>query len=70
MSNSVTPAKITFYPAGGTAGTQKIADIPRPCTHREHFAPNMVVRERGVYRHTCPGCGNSYTFTEHGPPQC
>lgn len=29
----------------------------------EHNPPNMIVLPPGVYKHTCPGCGISSTFT-------
>lgn len=45
--------------------TKKISDLPRDMTCRDpsHKAPTMMVYEPGVYRHTCPSCGASYTFT-------
>lgn len=42
---------------------EKVADIPVPCTHPEHNPPNMIVLEPGIYKHTCPGCGEITTFT-------
>lgn len=45
-------------------GTRKIGDEPpRPCSHPEHNPAGMVVREPGIYEHTCPGCGQKQIFT-------
>jgi hypothetical protein len=35
----------------------------RFCRDPEHHPPNMIVLEPGVYKHTCPTCGQSMTFT-------
>lgn len=32
------------------------------CIHPEHEPATMKYREPGVYRHTCPGCGNVQVF--------
>ena len=43
---------------------EKIADIePMVCLSPEHEPANMVLREPGTYRHTCPSCGKTVTFT-------
>lgn len=44
-------------------GLKKIGEVPIPCSHPEHNPPNMIVLQPGVYRHTCPACGYSKTFT-------
>lgn len=55
--------------------TEKIADFDpckdngtwRPlrkvCRHPEHDPPTMMVFSPGVWKHTCPACGRSTTFT-------
>lgn len=45
---------------------EKIADVKTPCMSPEHNPPNMIVLPPGVYRHTCPSCGNTVTFTVGG----
>lgn len=48
--------------------TKKISDLPSPpCMHKEHKAPTMMIYEDGIYLHSCPGCGMSYTFTVRNP---
>lgn len=43
---------------------EKIADAPPPpCLNPGHNPPNMIVLPPGTYRHTCPGCGRSVTFS-------
>lgn len=44
--------------------TKRIGDLPtaRPCDHPEHRPPSQIYLEPGIYEHTCPGCGNSFTF--------
>lgn len=36
---------------------KKIADVPQPCIHPEHYFPNMIVLPPGIYEHSCPACG-------------
>lgn len=50
--------------------TQRIGDLPehrlvefKPCTHPEHLPHSHVVLPPGVYRHTCPSCGDSFEFS-------
>lgn len=42
---------------------RKIKSFPPPCFHPEHRPAGMLVREPGVYEHTCPGCGAKTVFT-------
>ncbi len=42
--------------------TQKIADLPTPCSHPEHNPPSLKVFKPGVYDHTCPACGLKQPF--------
>ena len=46
-------------------GLRKIADeyVPRPCLNPEHDPPSMIVLEPGTYEYTCPGCGETVTFS-------
>lgn len=46
-------------------GTRKIADVPfkSSCPSSEHNPPTNYLWQPGVYRHTCPLCGNIQTFT-------
>lgn len=65
----VTTAQLmTQFPiaSAGTATIRKVADLPAPCLHTEHYPPSMIVLAPGVYEHTCPGCGFSSRFTVAG----
>ncbi len=47
--------------------TRKIADLPghkseEVCLHPEHKVAPMQVFPPGIYEHTCPSCGKTYTF--------
>jgi hypothetical protein len=44
--------------------TRKISDLPiaKPCRDPDHRPATMVVRPPGIYEHTCPSCGQSFTF--------
>lgn len=56
---------------------RKIADYPdkkwwgdfnfetRKCNNTDHDIPNMLHLAPGTYEHTCPGCGETKTFTIH-----
>ncbi len=44
-------------------GLEKIGDIPKPCLHPEHWPDMHIVLDPGVYRYTCPSCGEETTFT-------
>ena len=46
-------------------GTRKIAEAPQEkiCNSREHNPATMILREPGMYEHTCPVCGNIRRFT-------
>ncbi len=46
-----------------TTGLEKIGDIPNSCLSPEHNPPSMIVLEPGLYRYTCPACGNVVEFT-------
>lgn len=52
--------------SAGTATIRKVADLPAPCLHSEHYPPSMIVLAPGIYEHTCPGCGFSSRFTVAG----
>ena len=56
--------KFDYKPKWG--GLRKIADAPAPCQHPEHNPPGLVVLSPGMYEHTCPGCGDTITFTVSG----
>lgn len=52
--------------------TIKIADLPDSpiyesykeiCMHPEHNPPMHISLSPGIYRHICPGCGNTQEFT-------
>jgi len=45
---------------------ERIAELPRPCPSSSHNPPSMIVLQPGAYRHTCPQCGMSQTFTVNG----
>jgi hypothetical protein len=34
-----------------------------PCLNPQHNMPQHIVLRPGRYRHTCPGCGKTTTFT-------
>lgn len=34
-----------------------------PCQHPEHFQAKHIVREPGIYEHTCPACGQRFVFS-------
>jgi hypothetical protein len=42
--------------------TQKISDLPVPCSHPKHNPPLLQVFKPGVYKHTCPACGTEQPF--------
>lgn len=44
-------------------GLEKIADAPKPCLSPEHNPPMHIVLPPGVYKYTCPSCGQSVVFT-------
>ena len=46
--------------------TVKIADAPKFCRDPNHEPPSHMVYDPGVYRHTCPSCGATVTFTVAG----
>lgn len=50
-------------------GERKISDLPDPriCLSFEHEPASMVVREPGIYEHTCPECGHKTVFRVDGP---
>lgn len=45
--------------------TEKIGEIPKEaiCTDREHSPPQHQVFKPGIYKHTCPTCGQVRVFT-------
>jgi len=45
-----------------TRGLRKIKGIKTPCNHPEHYPPNNIVLEPGVYEHVCPACGARFVF--------
>jgi len=51
--------------------TRKIGNLPSSyahCRHPDHDPATMIVREPGIYEHTCPACGQRQTFlVESGP---
>lgn len=45
---------------------KKVGEVPenqKHCKHPEHAPASMIVREPGVYEHTCPGCQQVTRFT-------
>ena len=38
-----------------------------PCRHPDHEPAKMLVRQSGLYEHTCPGCGAATYFRVDGP---
>jgi hypothetical protein len=44
--------------------TRKIDDLPiaKPCRDPDHHPAAHVVRPPGIYEHTCPSCGQTFTF--------
>ena len=44
---------------------KKIGNLPKfyYCRNPEHNPPTMIVLPDGIYEHTCPGCGQTTTFT-------
>lgn len=50
------------------SGLRKIKDWEevKPCKHPEHNPPAHMVYSPGVYEYTCPGCGDTITFTIAG----
>jgi hypothetical protein len=51
------------------SGTRKISDLPpnETCMHPEHNPPTHMVYTDGIWRHVCPGCGYTQTFTVRNP---
>lgn len=45
---------------------KKIADLPKTCMSPEHNPPGHIVLSPGIWEHTCPGCGDTTTFTVAG----
>lgn len=45
---------------------EKIADVEQPCLSPEHNPPSHIVLEPGIYRYTCPQCGETVTFNVRG----
>lgn len=44
--------------------TKRISDLPvsKPCSDPDHKPAQMVMRQPGIYEHTCPRCGQTFTF--------
>ena len=54
---------MTIHIISTASGLEKVGDVPQPCLDPEHNPPSNIVLEPGVYRNTCPSCGQSSTFT-------
>lgn len=52
-----------FEDAKNRTGLRKIADLPKPCNHPEHYPPAHICLKPGIYEYTCPGCGHIQRFT-------
>lgn len=56
------PPEVSFK-----AGTRKIANLPKSCTHKEHKPPMHAHHENGIYEHYCPACGKRTVFVVNHP---
>ncbi len=45
---------------------EKISDLSYRCISKEHNPPNNIYLTPGVYRWTCPECGQTTIFTITG----
>ena len=48
--------------------TRKIKDIDQKqiCLSTEHYPPQHMVYDPGIWEHVCPSCGKKSTFTVTG----